>query len=88
MITSHHTNGTGPSEGSPWLDTVSRSVDGLVDPDDEDALVAAISLARGLDRRAIRGRARRELGVNRMINAYERDLMAVAADHSWARLAS
>ena len=60
----------------------------LVDPDDEDALVAAISLARGLDRRAIRGRARRELGVNRMINAYERDLMAVAADHSSARLAS
>jgi len=28
MITSRHTNGTGPWEGSPWLDTVSRSVDG------------------------------------------------------------
>ena len=51
----------------------------LVEPDNEDALVAAAHLARGLDRSRIRSRAQRELGVEPMIDAYERALTAVAA---------
>jgi glycosyltransferase involved in cell wall biosynthesis len=51
----------------------------LVEPDDEDALVSAVYLARGLDRSSIRRRAQRELGVEPMIDAYERSLTALAA---------
>lgn len=51
----------------------------LVEPDDENALVAAVGSARMLDRRAIRERARRELGVRPMVDAYERALRWTAA---------
>ncbi|HEX2766220.1 MAG TPA: glycosyltransferase [Candidatus Limnocylindria bacterium] len=51
----------------------------LVDPGEEAGLVDAVRSARTLDRRAIRERARRELGVDRMVDAYERELLATAA---------
>lgn len=51
----------------------------LVEPDDEDALVGAIYSARALDRDVIREHARRELGVERMVEAYERVLTDIAA---------
>ncbi|HET8536548.1 MAG TPA: glycosyltransferase [Solirubrobacteraceae bacterium] len=51
----------------------------LVEPDDEEALVGAIYSARALDRDAIRERARPELGVERMIDDYERVLTDIAA---------
>lgn len=50
----------------------------LVEPGDEDGLVAAVYMARGLDRSSIRRRAQRELGVDRMVAAYEAALTAVA----------
>ncbi len=50
----------------------------LVDPDDEEALVAAVACARALDRSLIRERARAELGVERMVDDYETTLMAIA----------
>jgi glycosyltransferase involved in cell wall biosynthesis len=50
----------------------------LVQPDDEDALVAAIRQARSLDRPAIRRRAERELGLDRMIDGYEHALVTIA----------
>jgi UDP-glucose:tetrahydrobiopterin glucosyltransferase len=51
----------------------------LVDPDDEDALLAAVAFARTLDRTAIRDIARAELGVDRMVDGYERVLTKIAA---------
>ncbi len=51
----------------------------LVQPDDEGALVAAVRLARQLNRAAIRERARRDLGVRAMVDAYERALLATSA---------
>lgn len=51
----------------------------LVAPDDEDALVLAIAAARGLDRAAIRRRAQRKLGIERMVDAYEQALSDLAA---------
>lgn len=50
----------------------------LVDPDDEASLASAVPLALGLDRDRIRSRARRRLGVERMIAAYERVLIDLA----------
>ena len=50
----------------------------LVEPEDEDGLVPAVYMARGLDRSSIRRRAQRELGVDRMVAAYEMALAAVA----------
>jgi glycosyltransferase involved in cell wall biosynthesis len=50
----------------------------LVDPDDEEALLDAVLIARTLERGAIRRRARIELGVDPMVDAYERMLTAVA----------
>jgi glycosyltransferase involved in cell wall biosynthesis len=47
----------------------------LVDPGDEDALATATQPARDLDRAAIRERARRDLGVERMVDEYEQALM-------------
>jgi glycosyltransferase involved in cell wall biosynthesis len=51
----------------------------LVAPDDEDALSAAVTEALSLDRSAIRERARRELGVEAMIDAYQRVLLSAAS---------
>ena len=51
----------------------------LVDPDDEDALVDAIGRAGTLDRERIRSWARDSLGVERMIDDYERVLTQVAS---------
>jgi hypothetical protein len=51
----------------------------LVDPGDEEALVAAVSPALGLDRATIRQRARRDLGVGTMVDAYERALVTTAS---------
>ena len=51
----------------------------LVDPGDEEALISAVHLARGLDRHAIRRNAQRHLGTRPMIDAYERALRGVAA---------
>ena len=51
----------------------------LVDPGDEEALVSAVYRARTLDRDSIRRRARAELGVDRMVDAYERALRSVAS---------
>lgn len=50
----------------------------LVEPDDEEAMVGATYLARGLNRATIRSRAQRELGVDRMVDAYEEALFEVA----------
>jgi glycosyltransferase involved in cell wall biosynthesis len=50
----------------------------LVDPDDEDAMLAAVPEALAMDRRAIRERARLDLGVEPMIDGYERVLRSVA----------
>jgi len=47
----------------------------LTAPRDEDALVAATDRAQQLDRRAIRERAIRDLGLERMVNEYEAALM-------------
>jgi glycosyltransferase involved in cell wall biosynthesis len=44
----------------------------LVDPGDEDGLVRAIAAVRGLNRAAIRRRARRRLGIDQMLDDYER----------------
>jgi len=60
----------------------------LVEPGEEDELVSAAYLARGLDRSAIRRRAQRELGVDRMVDAYERALRAAVAGHQPTALAS
>ena len=60
----------------------------LVEPGDEDELVSAAYLARGLDRSSIRRWAQRELGVDRMVDAYERALRAVVAGHQPTALAS
>lgn len=60
----------------------------LVEPGDEDGLVWAAHRARGLDRSAIRRRAQRELGVDRMVDAYERALHGIAAGHRPTALAS
>lgn len=51
----------------------------LVEADDEVAFVQAIHLARGLDRSSIRSRARRDLGVEQMVDAYEHALSALVA---------
>jgi glycosyltransferase involved in cell wall biosynthesis len=51
----------------------------LVAPEEEDALAPAIFAARALDRAAIRRRAQRKLGTDRMVDAYERALTDVAA---------
>ena len=51
----------------------------LVDPGDVDALVEAVPLARALDRRTIRRRAQRRLGIGRMVDAYEHALEDMAA---------
>jgi glycosyltransferase involved in cell wall biosynthesis len=50
----------------------------LVDPGDEHALVNAIAVAATLDRQRIRDWARENLLVDRMIDDYERALIAVA----------
>lgn len=70
-------------------EVVSDGIGGwLVEPGDEDGLLSATYLARGLDRSAIRRRAQGELGVDRMVDAYERALRAVAAGHRPTALAS
>ncbi len=51
----------------------------LVVPDDEDALLAAVPDALALDRAAVRSRARRELGVAPMVDAYQRLLRSAAS---------
>jgi glycosyltransferase involved in cell wall biosynthesis len=51
----------------------------LVEPDDEEALLDAVPEALALDRAAIRARARRELGVEPMIDAYQRILASAAS---------
>lgn len=60
----------------------------LVEPDDEAGLAAAVGRSLRLDRRAIRARARRELGVEPMVDAYERALAGLARDSAGSRLAS
>ena len=50
----------------------------LVEPDDEDGLVAAIERARQLDRDQIAASARARLGVEPMISAYDALLTSVA----------
>ena len=60
----------------------------LVEPDDEEGLVAAVHRARGLDRSAIRSRAVRELGVRQMVDAYESALLDIAAHDSRVARAS
>jgi hypothetical protein len=66
-------------------EVVSEGVSGyLVEPGDEDGLVRAVHRARGLDREAIRARARAELSVEAMIDDYERELAAVASRPSLA----
>ena len=50
----------------------------LVQPDDEGALVSAVARARALDRAVIRRQARNDLGVEAMVDAYERQLAAAA----------
>jgi glycosyltransferase involved in cell wall biosynthesis len=61
-------------------EVVEQGVGGwLVDPDDEAMLLTAVRPARGLDRDRIRARARRRLGVERMVAAYERVLIELAA---------
>jgi glycosyltransferase involved in cell wall biosynthesis len=49
----------------------------LVDPDDMEALPAAIAAASRLDRRAVRASAVARLGVARMVEAYEAALGAL-----------
>ena len=51
----------------------------LVEPGDEDALAAAVHLARGLDRQAIRRNAKRHLGTRRMVDAYQQALADISA---------
>ena len=51
-------------------------------------IASATYLARGLDRDAIRARAQRQLGVEKMVDAYERALTTVAALDQTAALAS
>jgi glycosyltransferase involved in cell wall biosynthesis len=50
----------------------------LVDPDDEDALAEAVRQAGRLDRVRIQAWARANLGVERMVDDYERALSSVA----------
>lgn len=50
----------------------------LVEPEDEDGLVGAVRRASGLDRSAIRANATATLGVERMVDDYERLLGRVA----------
>jgi glycosyltransferase involved in cell wall biosynthesis len=52
----------------------------LVEPGDEDALVRAIAHTQKLDRSAIRARAKRYLGVERMVDEYEAALRSVGAE--------
>jgi glycosyltransferase involved in cell wall biosynthesis len=52
----------------------------LVDSGDEAALTAAVRQARRLDRRIIRQRARRDLGVDRMVAEYEAALLSVGTE--------
>lgn len=60
-------------------EVVSNGIGGwLVEADDEAALASAVGLARGLDRSVIRARAQSDLGVQPMIDGYERALRAVA----------
>jgi glycosyltransferase involved in cell wall biosynthesis len=54
----------------------------LVNRGDEDALVAATRKARRLDRRAIRERALRDLGVGRMVGEYEAALASVSTERA------
>lgn len=49
----------------------------LVEPEDDEGLVAAARRANALDRHRIRARAQRELGVDRMVRAYEHALTEV-----------
>ncbi len=57
---------------------VEEGVSGLlVEPDDEDALVAAMEIARRLDRGRVRASARRRLGLETAVAAYERALTEV-----------
>ena len=51
----------------------------LVDPDDEDALIAAARRAATLDRARIRSWAQDNLGVERMVDDYESELRIVTA---------
>lgn len=51
----------------------------LVEPDDEDALAAAIPRAVELDRRRLRRLAGRRFAIGRMVRAYEAALAGVAA---------
>jgi glycosyltransferase involved in cell wall biosynthesis len=62
-------------------EVVEEAVGGfLVDPDDEDALVAAVSSARRLDRRRVRDSARQRLLLDGTVVAYERALQAVVRE--------
>jgi glycosyltransferase involved in cell wall biosynthesis len=51
----------------------------LVEPDDEVALAHALQDLGGFDRRAIRADAQRRLGLEGMIDRYEKALAEVAA---------
>lgn len=51
----------------------------LVDPGNEQALLHAVRFARTLHRGAIRARARDELGIDAMVDGYERELLTVFA---------
>jgi glycosyltransferase involved in cell wall biosynthesis len=51
----------------------------LIEPDDESAFAAAIAPGTRLDRATIRATAQSTLGLDRMIDDYERLLMSVAA---------
>ncbi|MBF6605683.1 MAG: glycosyltransferase [Chloroflexi bacterium] len=60
-------------------EVVEEGVSGfLVDPDDEDALVVAVSRAQRLDRARVRASARRRLGLDAAVDAYEAVLLEVA----------
>jgi glycosyltransferase involved in cell wall biosynthesis len=61
-------------------EVVEEGVGGLlVAADEVEALVAAVSAARALDRRRVRESARRRLGIDRAVAAYESALSLVAA---------
>ncbi len=60
-------------------EVVEEGVGGLlVEPGDEDGLVQAIDAARGLDRGRLMASARRRLGLEAAVDAYERELSRIA----------
>ena len=51
----------------------------LAEPDDIEGLAAAIDACAGLDRERVRASARRRLGLDRMLDAYEKALREIAS---------